>query len=209
MIIIATNIAEPKLISLENEIVKTGIFKKPVSRGIYLNTTGVKNDEVSDKKVHGGTFKACYLFSQNYYKFWQNLYPNLNWDWGMFGENVTVLNLNEKAIHVGSIYKIGGAIIQITQPREPCYKFGVKFGNQDILEQFVNNGLSGTYAKVIKPGFIKKGDRLQLIKQAKNSLNIHQFFKLIFSVNKNKVLLNKIANNTAIPLDKRKELCSV
>ncbi len=127
----------------------------------------------------------------------------------MFGENVTVLNLNEKAIHVGSIYKIGGAIIQITQPREPCYKFGVKFGNQDILEQFVNNGLSGTYAKVLKPGFIKKGDRLQLIKQAKNSLNIHQFFKLIFSVNKNKVLLNKIANNTAIPLDKRKELCSV
>lgn len=209
MIIIATNIAQPKLVSLENEIVKTGIFKKPVSRGIYLNTTGVNNDEVSDKKVHGGTFKACYLFSQNYYKFWKNLYPNLNWDWGMFGENITVLNLNEKIIRVGSIYKIGSAIIQITQPREPCYKFGVKFGNQDILEQFVNNGLPGTYAKVLKPGFIKKGDRIQLIKQAKNSLNIHQFFKLIFSTTKSKVLLNKIANNTAIPLDKRKELCYV
>jgi len=205
MKVTSTNTAKPTFISWENEIIKTGLFKNPNSRGIFLDKKGIKNDEVSDTKVHGGKYKACYLFSMNSYKYWKNLYPNLNWNWGMFGENITTLNLNEKSIYVGSIYKIGSAIIQITQPREPCYKFGVKFKNQNILQQFVDYGCPGTYARVLKPGLVKKGDSIKLLKKANNSVTIHHFFELIFSKQKNKAHLKRLINNIAIPEDKRNE----
>lgn len=69
--------------------VSTGIFKKPVSDPIYLDKESVRCDKVLDRKVHGGEFKACYLFSADYYSYWKALHPILEWDYGMFGENMT------------------------------------------------------------------------------------------------------------------------
>ena len=63
------------------------------------------------------------------------MYPELNWDWGMFGENLTVEGLDESIMRIGDIYKIGNAIVQVSQPREPCYKLGVRFGNAKILKE--------------------------------------------------------------------------
>ena len=135
----STNIAKPKTIIYNGQEVTTGIFKKPVDTPIYLEKENVKEDEVSDRRVHGGVFKACYLFSADYYPYWQNLYPNLDWDYGMLGENLTVSGLDEDNIVIGNIYKIGSALAQVTQPREPCYKFGVKFGFKDVLKQFIEH----------------------------------------------------------------------
>ena len=106
MKITSTNIAKPTTIIWNGNEVKTGIYKKPINRPIFLGNQVVLNDEVSDRKYHGGEFKACYLFSEDQYEYWKNLYPNLDWELGMFGENLTVSGLNEKDIHIGDIYKI-------------------------------------------------------------------------------------------------------
>ena len=204
--ITATNIAKPRTIIWNGKKITTGIYKSPVMEAIYLGKTNVKNDEVSDRKVHGGEFKACYLFSENQYGHWKNLYPNLDWNWGMFGENITVANLNEKDIYIGDIYKVGSALIQITQPREPCFKFGVKFGNQDVLAQFINHGFSGTYVRILKEGYVKNGDFLTLVKKSKNSISIWDFFNLLFSNDKNIEHIIRIQNNDALPKRKRDKL---
>ncbi len=78
----------------------------------------------------------------------ENLYPNLEWTFGILGENLTVSGLDETQIHVGDIYKIGEALVLVTQPQEPCYKFGVKFGAQAVFKQFIEHGFPGTYVKV-------------------------------------------------------------
>ena len=93
---LSTNIAKPTSIIWNEKELTTGIYKKPTNQPIYLGKEGVKDDEVSDKKVHGGTFKACYIFSNEHYAYWKNRYPNLDWNYGMFGENLTVSGLNEK-----------------------------------------------------------------------------------------------------------------
>ncbi|MBP0905135.1 MOSC domain-containing protein [Mariniflexile gromovii] len=206
MQVISTNIAKPTTIIFDGETVITGIYKTPTNQPIYLGKETVKGDEVSDRENHGGEFKACYLFSENHYAYWKNLYPNLDWNWGMFGENLTVKDLDETKIHIGDIYKLGSALVQITQPREPCYKFGVKFGTQRVLKQFVKHGCPGTYVRILEEGFVKTGDHFQLIEKAKNSLTTAQFHKLLFSENRNQDHLKLAINIDALPQYKRDKL---
>ena len=206
MKITSTNIAKPTTIIWNDKEVITGIYKAPINESIYLGKYDVKGDEVTDRKYHGGEFKACYLFSENHYEYWKNLYPNLDWNWGMFRENLTVSGLDETKIKIGDIYKVGEALIQITQSREPCFKFGVKFGSQRALKQFIDYGFSGTYVRVLEEGLVKTGDKFQLVKQAENSITTYQFFDLIFSKEKNKNLIKLIQNNDALPIKKRDKL---
>jgi len=208
MKIIATNIAKPTTIVWNGKTQTTGIYKYPTKEGIYLEKEDVKGDEVSDRKHHGGIFKACYLFSEDHYAYWQNLYPNLDFNYGIFGENLTVKGLDETKISVGDIYKIGTALVQVTQPREPCFKLGIRFGTQAILKQFIKHARPGTYVRVLEEGLIKPGDKMILVQAATNSLTTTQLFSLLFAKQKDQSQLALIVNNDAIPLKKRQKLAA-
>jgi MOSC domain-containing protein YiiM len=208
MKIISTNIAKPVTIQLNGKQVTTGIYKKPVNQPIYLEKEQVRGDEISNRKVHGGEFKACYLFSADYYPYWKNLYPHLEWNWGMLGENLTVKGLDESKLFIGNIYKVGTALIQVTQPREPCNTFAAKMGSKDILKQFIAHSHPGTYVRVLEEGFVTKNDTIILVEQAKNSLTIAQFFNLLFTKEKNQSFLTLAINNEALPLQKRMKLAT-
>lgn len=206
MYIKSTNIAKPKRIIYNDKLINTGIYKTPTTNPIFLGVTNVKHDYIGDKKVHGGSFKACYLFSTNHYSYWKTMYPNLNWSWGMFGENLSISGLNETKIMVGNIYKVGNAIVQITQPREPCYKFGVKFHSQNIIKQFINYGFPGTYVRILQEGYVKNGDTFKLIDTLNNSLSIAALFHLIFAKIKRQDHLKIAVDLEVIPEQKRKKL---
>ena len=206
MEVISTNIAQPTTFTWNGEDVTTGIYKKPTDVPIYLGKEDVRGDEVSDRKVHGGEFKACYLFSANHYPYWRELYPNLDWTYGMLGENLTVKDLDERQLNIGDIYKLGNALVQITIPREPCFKFAHKFKTEDILQQFIDHGYSGTYVRVLEEGNVKTGDTFKLVAPAKNSISIFQLFELLFAEHKNKDHINLILNNDAAPKRLKKRL---
>lgn len=206
MKIIATNIAQPTTFIWKDKEVSTGINKKPTDVPIYLGKQDVRGDLVSDRRVHGGEFKACYLFSANQYPYWQNLYPELEWNYGMFGENLTIEGLDEKTLIIGDIYKLGNALVQISQPREPCFKLGHKFANHNVLQQFIEHGFSGTYVKVLNEGEVKTGDVFTLKTAQKDSISIFQLFKLLYSENKNKKHISLILNNDALPEGLKKRL---
>lgn len=208
MEITSTNIAKPTTIVWNGQTQTTGIYKYPNPAGIYLEKEDVKGDEVSDRKHHGGIFKACYIFSEDHYAYWQNLYPNLDFNYGIFGENLTVKGLDETKISVGDIYKIGTALVQVTQPREPCFKLGIRFGTQAILKQFIKHARPGTYIRVLEEGLIKPGDKMILVQAATNSLTTTQLFSLLFAKQKDQSQLALIVNNDAIPLKKRQKLAA-
>ena len=206
MKIISTNIAEPQFVTINGEKQKTGIYKKPTDHPIYLDKEEVQGDEVSNRQVHGGEFKACYLFSANHYPHWKNLYPQLTWNYGMLGENLTVEGLDETQLHVGDIYKLGSALIEVTQPREPCTTFAAKMGTADIMQQFINHGRPGTYVRVLQQGHVSVGDSIELIEKAINSVSIADFFKLLFEQEKNQTHLKYLVESESIPLKKRLQL---
>lgn len=203
MKIISTNIGKPTEFIWNGKKETTGIFKTPTTDPIYLTKNDVLKDEVSNRLNHGGYYKACYIFSADHYPYWKELYPNLNWTWGMFGENLTLTNFNEKEVYLGDVYKVGEAIVQVSQYREPCYKFGYKFGTQNVLKQFIQYGFGGTYLSILKEGFVKVNDEFELIERSERRVSVYDLFKLVFDKDKNQELLKIAAESTAIPAKKR------
>jgi MOSC domain-containing protein YiiM len=203
MKVISTNIGKPVTFEWNGEKEQTGIFKYPTNKGLYITKNDVRDDTVIDRKHHGGINKACYLFSSDYYGYWKKLYPELEWDWGMFGENLTVKDLNESKICIGDIYKIGKAVLQVSQPREPCYKLGIRFGNQKIVKEFIAHNHPGTYVKVLEEGLINIGDEALLVEKSTNSLSVQQFYELIFAKEKSERLLQLFMTNEAVPQYKK------
>jgi MOSC domain-containing protein YiiM len=203
MQVISTNLGTPTTFIWNGREEQTGIFKKPVSQSLILNTTDVSNDTVIDRVHHGGINKACYLFASDNYPYWKKLYPDLDWNWGMFGENLTIEGLDESTIRVGDIYKLGTALVQISQPREPCYKLGIRFGTQDILRQFIDHKKPGTYVLILEEGEVKTGDRLELQEQSENTLTTQQFYELMFMREKPKELLTLFMANLSVPQYKK------
>ena len=98
--------------------------------------------------------------------------------------------------------------MQVTQPREPCFKLGIRFGTQTILKQFIKHARPGTYVRVLEEGLIKPGDKMILVQAATESLTTAQLFTLIFAKQKDQSQLALIINNDAIPLKKRQKLAA-
>ena len=176
MKLISTNIGESKTVVWKKKIVETGIYKYPTNSAIFLGEEDVKNDRVVDRKHHGGIDQAVYGYSAKHYEYFKSLHPELDWDFGMFGENLTFFDLEEEQILVGNIYELGECLLEVTKPRQPCYKLGIRFGTQKIVKQFWNTTKSGTYFKVLKTGFVNKGDALKLIEKSKGKATIAEVY---------------------------------
>jgi MOSC domain-containing protein YiiM len=176
MKVISLNIGEKTTINWRGRSFETGIFKFPVERSLYLGEEDVANDNVIDRRVHGGINQAVYGYSIEHYSYFKELYPNLNWQYGMFGENLTFSELNEEKINVGDIFQLGETTIEASKPRRPCFKLGIRFKDQSVIKQFMETTKSGIYFKVLKTGFVKLNDRLILIEKSKDIRSIASVF---------------------------------
>jgi MOSC domain-containing protein YiiM len=203
MKIISTNIGKPTTFIWNGKEETTGIFKKPTGKPIYLTKNDVIGDVVSNRLNHGGYYKACYLFSSEQYPYWKELYPDLDWTWGMFGENLTVSGFDEREVLLGDIYKVGEATVQVSQYREPCYKFGYKFGTQKVLKQFIQHGFGGTYLSILEEGYVDINDEFTLVERPETSLTVAELFQLVYAKEKNQDLLRIAASSKSIPPKKR------
>lgn len=180
MKIVSTNIGEARILKWNGKEVKTGIFKSPVNEPLYLGKEDVEKDHVIDRKYHGGLDKACYLYSADHYSFWQGLYPELELPWGMFGENLTVEGLHEAEVNVGDIFKMGTAIVQATQPRQPCFKLEFRFHDKEIVRKFVDAGFPGVYVRVLEKGKVRTGNEMVLVEK-KDALSVQKVYELLYA----------------------------
>lgn len=197
MKVISTNIGETKEVSWRGKAVQTGIFKSSVDSGIFLGNSDVVDDHVVDRRYHGGEFKACYLYSADHYTHWSELYPDKDMPYGMFGENLTVEGLDETEMTIGSTYRVGKALIQVSEPREPCFKLGIRFDDQGVLKHFINSTYSGVYVKVIEEGHVNPNDELELVDFV-DGPSIVDVYKMLYA--------NSIDDDTLLQLAEDKHL---
>ena len=177
MKIIATNIGERKEIDWKGKLVTTGIFKFPVKTPFFLDIEDVKGDTICNRENHGGIEQAVYGYSEKHYIYWKAFFPNLDWQFGIFGENLTIDDLDEAKLHVGDTFKVGETVLEVTKPREPCMKLGVRFNNMKIVKQFWQQDLPGVYFKVLKTGFVKVGDKFEQLKSCKENPTITEVYQ--------------------------------
>lgn len=208
MKIVSTNLSKPKTVFWKGKPVQTGIFKEPVDVPIELGEHDVIGDSVIDRKYHGGKYQACYLYSADHYDFWKKEFPSTNMPYGMFGENITVEGLDEKDLFIGAKYQLGTAVVQVSQPREPCFKLGIRFGDQTVLKKMINSGYCGTYVKVLKPGKVRTGDSFELIENQTEGLSIAEVFNMIYAQEVHGQIKQKLINDQFLRNDLKVKLIS-
>lgn len=179
MKVASVNIATKQSVIYNGSPVETGIFKKPVGSSILLKKEGVLHDTVVDTARHGGVEKACYLYGLEAYQFWKDQYPNATWEFGMFGENITVRGLDEADISIGDVFRIGEAVVQVSQPRQPCYKLGFRFNDPSIVDKFKQAPYPGVYVRVLQEGNVSNNDTIQFISTS-DSLTVLEIFQLLY-----------------------------
>jgi MOSC domain-containing protein YiiM len=162
MHIASVNISSGTIIEWQGRRVLTGIFKQPVAQRVRVRLDGLEGDRQADLTVHGGMLKAVYAFSVANYEWWnQELGRTL--PPGMFGENLTIDGIDEETIGVGDRFAIGTTVLEAVQPRFPCYKLGVRFGDPNMVKHFMRSGRFGTYFRVVSEGDVGAGDEVHLI----------------------------------------------
>lgn len=193
MKVISTNTSKPKTVKWRGKNVITGIYKFPTENGIYLGSEDVEGDSVIDRKYHGGIDKACYLYSADVYDTWKAKFPEADWSLGMFGENLTVQGLDERQIYIGDQYKIGEALVEVSEPREPCFKLGIRFGTQKVLKPFIASHSCGVYVRVIERGKVNAGDEMKLVKSVQKDFSMARIYWLRYNATKDDLSEVKLA----------------
>ena len=146
----------------------TGFFKQGVEGKVWLGYEGLEGDAQSDRKNHGGSDKAVCVYCGDHFSYWADQLNGVSG--GAFGENLTVSRATEKDVNVGDVYEVGEALVEVSQPRQPCWKLARRWRIKDLTAQIEKNGYSGFYFRVLRNAYIQAGDEFRLIEKGEFSI---------------------------------------
>lgn len=157
--IISINIGKPIEVQFNNKEISTGIFKTPSDEPLFLTLVNFEGDGQADLVHHGGREKAVCVYPYEHYPYWEKELGR-ELEYSAFGENLTTQGLLEAEICIGDIFQLGEAVVQVSQPRQPCFKLSVKYGAPDMPLKVQETGYTGFYFRVLQEGLVSKSDSL-------------------------------------------------
>lgn len=143
----------------------SGIDKTPVTGPIWLGSTNLTGDGQADLHHHGGPHKAVCVYAAEHYPFWQRVLQRTDFGAGAFGENFTIAGATEADVCIGDTYRIGSAVMQVSQPRQPCWKLARRWGIKDLAAQVQQTGYTGWYLRVLAEGLVAAGMTATLLER--------------------------------------------
>ena len=199
MKVVSINVGMPRRLHYGDRDVTTSIFKSPVASPVLLRRLNLDGDLQSDLRVHGGKNKAVYAYPVEHYEYWRGQLPDYEFQWGNFGENFTTEGLLEPSAYLGDQYRVGEAVIKITQPRLPCYKLGIRFDRPDMVKRFLASRRSGIYFSVVEPGLVRVGDTFSRILEDQRRISIADINCAYNAPQENFELLRRIVTLEVLP----------
>ena len=180
MKLLSVNVSPPIEVAHGDETVKTGIFKEPVAGRVLLGTLNLDGDGQADLVGHGGIYKAVYAYSVENYEYWKRELGRTDFAFGQFGENFTVEGMTEDEVHVGDHFRVGGALVEVTQPRVPCYKLAMKMGSRGFEKKFLASGRVGFYLRVLEGGEVGAGDVVDRVRTDPGRITVREMCHLLY-----------------------------
>jgi MOSC domain-containing protein YiiM len=161
--------------------VPSGFIKRPVAEPIMAGRFGFCGDMQADRRVHGGPDKAIYCYPVEHYARWRTVVPRhaAMLVPGGVGENLTTEGVDEDQVAIGDVFRIGDATVQVTQPRQPCFKLALRFNDPQMVRAMVRSGFSGWYLRVLEPGLIGARALIILVDRPNPVWSISRFNRLI------------------------------
>ena len=143
----------------------TSIYKHTVNAPVRLEALNLEGDEQADLNVHGGRDKAVCVYSADHFAYWQVALGRPDLGAGAFGENFTVSGLDEGTVCLGDVFAVGTVLVEVSQPRGPCWKLGRKWDRLDLPKLVLKAGKTGWYFRVRQPGQVAAGEEIRLVER--------------------------------------------
>ncbi len=205
MKLISLNVGLPREMCWQGRPMHTAIYKDPVAGPRLANSHGIEGDGQADPEHHGGELKAVYAYAAEHYPFWRDELPGIELPWGAFGENLSTEGLLEEDARIGSRYRVGEALLRVTQPREPCHKLVLRLGDPTIVKRFLKSLRSGIYFAVEEPGYLGEGDAIELVDRPQHDVTVHDLARFVAG-EADRELLERCAAVEELPEKKRAEI---
>jgi MOSC domain-containing protein YiiM len=180
MKLLSVNVSRPREVAHGSEKVTTGIFKTPAGGRVMLGTLNLDGDGQADLVGHGGIYKAAYAYSVENYEFWKRELGREDLSFGQFGENFTVEGMPEDEVHIGDVFRVGGALVEVTQPRVPCYKLALKMGLKGFEKRFLATCRVGFYLRVLEEGEVGAGDGVDRVRIDPERITVREMCHLLY-----------------------------
>jgi ferredoxin-NADP reductase/MOSC domain-containing protein YiiM len=199
MRLVSVNVSLPKAVEYEGRSVSTGIYKEPVVGRVRVAKLNVDGDGQADLTVHGGVDKAVYVYDLENIRYWQRELGRDDLAYGHFGENFTVEGMPDDQIHIGDVFRIGGALLEVTQPRVPCFKLEMKMDLPGFSRQFVLSGRLGFYFRVLEEGEVGIGDSIDRVQAGPELITVREFAHLYYFDYDNQEKIRRVLRIPSIP----------
>lgn len=194
--ILSVNVSQIREVPYKDGTARTGIFKAPVGGPVMVRKLNIDTDDQADRRVHGGLDMAVYAYPHEHYGFWQEELGRDAFPYGQFGENVTVRGVTEDDVRVGDIFQAGAVRFQVTQPRIPCYKLGIRMeAGDEFPGRFQKTGRMGWYFRVLDEGEIEAGTQLVRLESDENSVTIAEFIRTYLYDSHDPAALERLLNS--------------
>jgi MOSC domain-containing protein YiiM len=163
-VLVSVNVGKPKVVNTGQRHVSSAIWKQPVEGRVAVRGVNLAGDDQADRTVHGGRDKAVYAYAAEETEEWEE---ELERDLGVgaFGENLTTVGVDVSGATIGEHWRIGTTLLEVVQPRFPCFKLGLKMGDPAFVRRFAYASRPGAYLRIVEEGDLGSGDRIEITRR--------------------------------------------
>ena len=178
--LLSVNVGLPRDILWQGRTVHTAVWKEPVQGRRIVRQLNIDGDGQGDLKGHGGEHRAVFVYQVQSYDYWRRQLGRTDLTYGAFGENFTVEGLSDNEVCIGDRYRIGGALLEVTQPRVTCYRVGIRLNEPRMAALLVTHNRPGFYCRVLEEGEVGAGDEIMRVMQGPESMTVAQVDALLY-----------------------------
>jgi MOSC domain-containing protein YiiM len=159
---------------------KSAIYKRPQAGRVPVTRLGLVGDEQADKRIHGGPERALLHYALENYPRWRERFPaeRAQFVGGSFGENISTIGLTEDSVCIGDTYRLGSALVQVSQPRRPCRKLSLRFDIDRLMVLAQETAMTGWYYRVLEEGHVEKGDAVRLVERGASRISVRELWQI-------------------------------
>lgn len=172
--VLSVNVGGVRAIDVGDRTITTAIWKSPVEGRVAVSGVNVSGDDQADRSVHGGHDKAVYAYAWEDTLWWQEQLGR-ELEPGNFGENLTLAGVDVRDAIVGEVWRVGSALLEVSEPRFPCFKLGLRMGDPKFLKRFAAARRTGTYLRIAEAGDVGAGDPVERVAQPDHGVTIGLF----------------------------------
>jgi len=199
--IVSVNVGLPQNVAWQGRTVRTAVWKTPVTGRIFARRLNLDGDGQGDLRGHGGEQRALMVYQLDSYQYWARYLGRSDLVAGNFGENLTVEGLADNEVCIGDRFRIGGAVVEVSQPRDTCYRVGIRLNHPEIAALLVAHHRPGFYFRVIQEGEIGAGDRVEKLSDGPERMTVAEIDALLYSSEHPLEALRRAIRIPALSLD--------